>query len=146
MKDKILIFLILFLLCNGCNSHNPIKIGMYKSVPFGRVEMGLKYLIYGLRGYYCGSKLIIKADSSFIYERSPYISSGIWYREQDSVVLVFKDCNYINDSIKFIYQKYNISPYNDKARKYFVGKHYLYREKKFKNNENVYEKLEFNAP
>ncbi len=86
---------------------------------------------------------MINADSSFIYKRNPYIFHGIWYRDQDSLVLVIRECNYINDSIRLLFQKYNLPNYKDQLRKYLVRKNYFIRYLPLKEKGKIVEKLEY---
>jgi hypothetical protein len=146
MKRKLLLLLIFFVIMSGCSSDYPTRTGTYKSVPFGTIKMEIKHLFSGLKGYYCGSRLTIYADSSFIYKRTPYISKGRWYRDRDSLVLVFNECLYINDRIRLLYQKYHIPDYTGEARKYLVRKDYLIRYGPLKGKRDFVEKLDLMGP
>jgi len=130
----------------GCASYYPTRVGTYKSVPLGKIEMEFKYFFSGLKGYCCGSKLVINVDSSFIYERFPFISSGTWHRDQDSLILVFKEFKWINDSLIRKFPKDKMPVFHNEPRKYLVRENYFIRYISISNNKEIVEKLEFNAP
>ncbi len=130
----------------ACVSHYQIKMGTYKSVPFGKFEMKYKYFFSGVIGFHCGSKLIISSDSSFIYERYPFISSGTWHCNQDSLTLVFNEYKWMNDSLKIKFSHDKMPVFHDEPRNYQVRENYLIRYIPTNNNKKIVEKLEFNTP
>jgi hypothetical protein len=143
---KYIKILLLFLLIISCSTDYKVKTGYYVSKPYGRIESLFKVNFCGNQGYLCGSRLILYPDSTFIYERSPFTSSGTWFQDKDSLALRFYGYSLMNDSLKSRYPKDKIPVFNSDPRRFKVEKGYLFRKIKLKDNKYIIEKLIYKAP
>jgi hypothetical protein len=137
--------LLFILLLAGCTEHHPVVTGTYKSVPYGRVRATYEHFFGSLSGFWCGTRVIINPDSTFLYRRDPWLARGTWRRDGDSLVLRFTGCHYTSDSIRDKFKMYYIRPYADTARKYYIGKDYLLHYIRLPNGKKIIEKLKIES-
>jgi hypothetical protein len=138
--------LLLCILIIGCSSDYKVKTGFYVSKPYSRIESIFKMYFCGYKAFLCGSRLILYPDSTFIYERFPFISSGSWFQDKDSLALRFNGYSWMNDSLKSLYPKDKIPVFNSDPRRFKVEKDYLFRKIKLKDNKYVMERLLCKSP
>jgi len=139
-------FIVIFFLFISCSSADTVpKAGIYCSRPYSKIETQLRLVFCGYKGFFCGSRLLLRNDSSFIYKRLPFTASGIWRRDHDSLVLIFKNYHWLNDSLKSYFPKDKMPVFQSKPVRYKINRDFLYREVKTRNGQYFMEKLVFST-
>lgn len=105
-KILLILFIIGFHPLNGCQSDKKIKIGVYRSRDYNRLELYWYYFTKGIWFSAIGDELNIKPDSTYQYTTCGNIHAGNWYTRNDSLFLIVTTNQWRNDSLR----KYSAPP------------------------------------
>lgn len=147
MNYRVLLVYTLILIILGCESAETIKTGTYEFSRISRVEMGFRYVFQGVRGINCSAKsLILNSDSSFVYAKAPFIITGKWEFNKDSLFLLTEECRWENDSLKMNYPPDKTPMLTVQPAVFKVKDDYLLRFLPTNDNKRIIEKLKFITP
>ena len=147
MRSRSIIGIILLLSFLGCKSPDNLQIGTYETVEIGKIEFGFRYVFQHVRGYLCSIRsLKLEADSSFELLNLPFISSGTWSYNNDSLILKIEESYWVNDSIKSKYPPDKIPEIFLKPISFRVNGENLLRLRPVGNDQKAIVKLKLIKP